>query len=118
MIPWPIALLTLYYAVIATLAGASAWQIVNGLSQRPLWSQVAWLVLCGGAMIGLPLLKSWGRRLAIIAAVALGLTTLAVAAGLVAMHRPGLGLVAAFTVAAPALVIRYLQRPTVKTWFV
>jgi hypothetical protein len=107
-----------YYGVIATVAAASAWQILAGLSQKPLWSQVAWLVLCGGAMVGLPLLKRWGRWLAMVAAAWMVLTILAVAAWFVAMRSPGFGLVAALAVAAPALIIRSLQRPAVKTWFV
>lgn len=117
MVPVPIALLTVYFGAVATLAAAGAWQVLAGMSHRPLWAQVAWVLLCGGAMIGLPLARPWGRWLAMVAAGWMALITLAVAAGFVAVRRPGFGLVAALAVAAPVLIIRYLQRPAVKTWF-
>jgi len=117
MVPLPIALLSLFYAVIATLSVAAVWRILNGASQQPLPWAVGWLIVSVGAVCGLPLLKSWARVLAIVGAVGLSLAFLAHAALLVAAGRPLLGLGATLTTSVPMIVIRYLRRPAVRALF-
>jgi hypothetical protein len=117
MVPWPIALLSLFYGVLGTLAAASAWQIVNGASPRPLWPQALWLAVSMGAVCGLPLLKAWGRWCALAGAVGLAATILAAAAWFIAKHAPLQGLVAGLSTVVPLTMVRYLTRPNVKAWF-
>jgi len=127
MIPWSIALLTLFYGVIATLAaahvwrmlmsGAAMWAVVHRASvSRVVWALV-WLGVASAAMIGLPLRRAWGRSLAIITSWLLIVTTLAMAGVLVASGKPGLGLAVTFSIACHYLMIRYLKRPVVVAWF-
>ena len=116
-VPWPIALLTLLYGVIATASAATVWRVVIGTSQQSLLWPLTWLTLSAGAMCGLPLLKSWGRVLALWTSVLLLLVTLAIAGLWVRSGHPLGGLLAAFLAGTHALVIRYLQRPAVKTYF-
>ncbi len=118
MVPWPIALLSLGYAVLMTVSLASVWQIVSGAVVRPLVWPLAWLLLSAAVMCGLPLLKPWARRLAIAGSLWLLVTALAIAGALVAQGRPGLGLAAALGSGVHVLIIRYLQRPAVKQYFV
>ena len=117
MIPWPIALLTLFYGVIATCSAAAAWKISVGISRQSLLWPLVWLVFSGGAMIGLPLLKRWGRLSAILTSVFLTLATLATAGLFVRAHQPLAGLLTALATSAPLSAIRYLQRPIVKGYF-
>ena len=117
MIPWPLALLALFYGVIATLSAATLWQVATGAIARPLLWPAVWLALSAGVMLGLPLLKPWGRGLAIVASVLMTLTTLAIAAGLISTGRPVASLAATVSAGAHVLAIRYLTRPQVKAWF-
>jgi hypothetical protein len=117
MIPWPLALLSLFYGVIATLSAATLWQIAAGAVARPAVWPLVWLALSGGAMMGLPLLKPWGRALTLAASVLMTATTLAIAAALVASGRPGLSLLATVSAGAHILAIRYLRRPAIKLLF-
>jgi hypothetical protein len=117
MIPWPIALLALFYAALGALAAASAWQIVSGVASRPLWPQALWLIVSMGAVCGLPLLKSWGRWCALVGALWLAATIVAVAAWFIAMRAPLQGLIAGLSTVVPLVVVRYLTRPKVKAWF-
>ena len=117
MVPWPIAFLTLFYAVVATLSAATVWKIAAGVVARPLIWPVLWLGLSSGVMFGLPLLKPWGRGLAIVASVAMVLTTLAIAGLLVAAGRPLGALLTTVVAGGHVLVIRYLRRPTVRNYF-
>ena len=117
MIPWPVALLALFYCVIATMSAGMAWNILCGASQQPLSWALAWLAISGGAMCGLPLLKPWGRCLALWTSWMLIGATLAVAGGLVAAGKPVVGLVVTFSTACHYLMVRYLKRPSVKAWF-
>ena len=117
MVPWPIALLTLLYGVIATASAATVWRVVIGISEQSLLWPLTWLTLSVGAMCGLPLLKPWGRVLAIWTSVLLLLVTLAIAGLSVRSGHPLGGLLAAFIAGTHALVIRYLQRPAVKVLF-
>lgn len=118
MVPWPIAFLSLAYAVLATVAAASCWKILNGIIVRPLSISLAWLVLATTVMIGLPLLKDWARRMAIASSILLALTTLAFAATLVASRHPAGALLATLGAGIHVIVIRYLRRPVVRAQFV
>ena len=118
MVPWPIALLTLFYGVIATLSAATLWQIATGVITRPILWPALWLALSAGVMLGLPLLKPWGRGLAIAASVLMTLTTLAIAAGLISTGHPVASLAATVSAGAHVLAIRYLTRPAIKAYFV
>jgi len=117
MIPTPIAILTLFYGIVATLAAARVWRVASSASPESLLWATGWLVLSAGTTCGLPLLKPWGRTLAVITSAALMVATLAVAAALTASGHPGAGLAVTFTTAFHALVIRYLLRPDVKRYF-
>ena len=117
MIPWPIALLALFYGVVATSAAATACKIVFGLLEQSLLWAVVWFGFSAGAVLGLVFLKPWGRKLAIWTSLLLIVTTLAVAALLIAAKQPGWGLVVTLSTACHYLMIRYLQRPRVKAWF-
>ncbi len=118
MVPWPIALLTLLYGVIAAVSAATVWQVVGGFTSRPLTWPLLWLAASGSAMCGLPLLKPWARVIAIWASVGLMLATLSVAALLVASGRPLGALVATCGAGVHILVIRYLRRPVVRAYFI
>ena len=117
MVPWPIALLTLLYGVIAAISSATAWKILSGASGRSVLWPVTWLALSAGAMCGLPLLKPWARRAAIATSTLLAVATLAIAGVLVAAHRPIGALLATISVSVHVLSIRYLQRPAIKAYF-
>ena len=117
MIPIPIALLALFYAVIAAASGVSVWRVVIGASRQSILWPAGWLALSLSAMFGLALLKPWSRSVAIIGFSALCAVTLGVAGLMVAGGHPGTGLMATFIVGFYVLAIRYLQRPSVKTYF-
>lgn len=118
MIPWPVALLTLFYGIIATSSASTLWKILTGVTEQSLAWQMLWLGLSGGAMCGLALMKSWGRALAIWTSTLLMVAMLALA-GLLALnaHQPLAGLVVACGAALHMVVIRYLGRPSVRAWF-
>ena len=117
MIPWPIALLALFYGVVAAMSAANLWKILVGVSDKPIAWALVWLVLSAGAMCGLALLQSWGRRFAVWTSSLLTASTLAASALLVAAGRPGAGLAVTLSAAFHLLVIRYLTRPLVKALF-
>ena len=117
MIPWPIALLSLFYGAIATCSVVAAWNILTGRSHQLLIWALVWLGVSGGAMCGLPLLKSWARHLAIFGSTVMAVLVLAVAGLLVMSGRPLGGLVATLAAGIHVLIIRYLRRPAVKAWF-
>ena len=117
MIPIPVALLALFYAVIATMSGVSAWKVVTGASRQLIVWPLAWLALSASAMYGLALLKAWGRPVAIIGFVALAVVTLSFAGLLVAGRHAGEALLTTFTAGLYVLAIRYLQRSSIKACF-
>ena len=117
MVPWPVALLALFYSVVATTSAASLWRVLIGAVERPIVWPALWLILSAGAMCGLPLLQSWGRWFAVWTSLLLTASTLAGSALLVASGRPVAGLIVTFSAAFHILVIRYLSRPSVKTLF-
>ena len=118
MVPWPIALLALFYGVIATISAATVWKIVAGMVDRTLIWPLVWLAVSAGAMLGLPLLRSWGRTLAIVGSVLMAVVSLAYAGLLVLASKPLIGLAATGLAGVHVVVIRYLRRPAVKALFV
>lgn len=117
MVPWPIALLALFYGGIAAYAGATIWQSVMHGTHQPLWGPMIWLTVCGSLACGLPLLKPWARRLAVIASMVMMMSTVALAALLIAHRQPGFALAATLSVVVYGIIIRYLQRPNIKAYF-
>ena len=117
MIPVPIAVLSIFYAVIAAMSGVSVWKVVTGASQQSVVWPLAWLALSSSAVYGLALLRSWGRVVAVVGFIALAVVTLSFAALLVAGRQAGAALLTTFTAGLYVLGIRYLQRPTMKAYF-
>lgn len=117
MVPWPIALLTLFYGVIAAASAVTAWRVVAGVIDRPLIWPAGWLVLSASVMCGLPLLRRWARALAVITSALMVLVALSMAGVFVMAGHP-LGAVLATVGAGMHLVIiRYLRRPHVRAYF-
>ena len=117
MIPWPIALLTLFYGVVATLSASAAWKVVSGMSDRPIAWPLAWLALAFGTACGLALMRPWGRTLAVVGSVVMAVVTLALAGLLVMGGHPLAALLATMGASVHVIVIRYLHRPVVKGYF-
>lgn len=117
MVPWPIALLTLFYGAIAAASTAMAWKSLIGISHQPLIWALLWLALSASVMCGLPFLKRWARAAAIFGSVLMAVLILAVA-GLLVMHGRPLGaLLATMGAGLHLLIIRYLRRPSIKAMF-
>src|SRR3990167_4118705 len=93
MVPWPIALLTLLFGVIATLSLATVIKVATGLTTRPLVWPLLWFAMSAGATAGLPFLKPWARRLAVTGLVAMTVVALSVAGLLILQGRPVAALV-------------------------
>jgi hypothetical protein len=117
MVPWPIALLSLFYGVIAAASAATAWKAVQGLSRQPVIWPLLWCAVAAGAMCGLALLRPWGRTLAVVGFTALCVVTLAVAGVLVTSAHPLAAIAAAVVAGLHIMAIRYLQRAKVKALF-
>ena len=117
MMPWPIALLTLFYGAVAAASAAKAWRIMSGGLNQPLAWPLAWLTLFAGAMCGLPLLRAWGWRLAVAASGLMTLVMLATAGVLAISGRPHGAVLSTLGAGLQVLVIRYLQRPAIKAYF-
>ena len=117
MIPVPVALLSLFYAVITAMSGVSVWKVVTGASHQSILWPLAWLALSASAMYGLALLKPWARTVGIIGFWALAAVTLGIAGIMVATGRPWSGLFATVIAGSYVLAIRYLQRPSVRAHF-
>lgn len=117
MIPWPIALLSLFYAAVAFYSAASLWKVALGLSHQSAFWLCVWLMLSASAAAGLVWLKPWGRRFAMGTSWLLILSTLAVSALYIAAGKPLVGLFITVTTACHYLMIRYLKRPAVAVWF-
>ena len=117
MIPWPIGLLTLFYGAMAALSAATVWKMLFDVTDRSIVLPLAWLTLSATLMCGLPLLKSWARTLAVGASLLMMLFTLSLAALLVMRGQPGVAVLATCGAGVHGVIIRYLQRPVVKTYF-
>ena len=84
MVPWPIALFTLFYGVLAALSGTMVWQRVIRAQHGSVIGPLLWLVVSAAAMYGLVWLRPWGRRVAIVGLGGMTLVTLAMAGMVVA----------------------------------
>ena len=117
MVPWPIALLTLFYGFLSAISAAAVWKIAHGTLSRPIIWPALWLAVSATLMFGLPLLKPWARTLAIAGSWALALMTLAYAGLLAVAGQPGLALAGGFLAGTHFIIIRYLKRPETKAYF-
>ena len=117
MVPWPIALLSLGFGLLAASSGAMACRIVLSGASQPLIWPAAWFALSATAMCGLALLKPWARTLAVVGLIWIVVVELSWADLFIAAGRPGGALLAAFGAGIPLLLIRYLQRPVVRAYF-
>jgi hypothetical protein len=117
MVPWPIALLTLLFGVMATLSLAGVVRIVTGLTTKPLIWPALWMVVSAGAAAGLPFLKPWARTLAVTGLVAMAAVALSVAGVLVLQGRPAAALLSTSGSVVYVIALRYLGRPHVRAWF-
>ena len=117
MVPWPIALVSLFYGLLTALSAVSLWKIVIGASaQSPIWPMV-WLAVSVLAMCGLPFGKPWARSLAVWGFVALTVMTLSVAGLLVMGGKPVAALLSTMSAVVYLIGIRYLSRPMMNAWF-
>ena len=117
MVPWPIALLTLFYGILAAASGATLVRSVSGvLSPSMLWP-AGWLALSLGVACGLPLLRPWARRLAIAGSLVMIASLLSLAALCIRARHPGVGALLALSTSVHLVVIRYLRRPIVRRYF-
>lgn len=117
MIPWPIALLILFYGGVAFYSAASLWSRFLGSGGQSPVVLVLWMALSAVAATGLIWLKPWGRRFAMITSWLFIVTTLSLSALFIASGKPAVGLATTFTTACHYLMIRYLKRPEVLGWF-
>ena len=117
MVPWPIALLTLFYGMLATISLGMVWRIVTGASRQPLGWALLWLGLSAGVMCGLPLLKPWARTLAVFGSVVMMVLLLLIAALLINAGHPVGALGTTFGAGIHVVIIRYLRRPIVRALF-
>jgi len=114
MVPWPIALLAGLYAAIGTSSTASLAKAGAPFSIWPwVWSAASWTLVAG-----LVLMRPWARKLAIWVSIFMLASSLA-AAWIAAARtwEPGWSLAATGVAGLQCLIIRYLTRPRVKTWF-
>ena len=118
MVPRPVAALTCLFAAVATVSGTILWKIMTGaLQQSTLWP-AAWLLLSVAATVGLPLMRPWAWRVALIGLVWMVLATLGTAWMFVVSGRPLVGLAATFAAGTLLVVIRYFRRRAIRAWFV
>ena len=119
MVPWPIGLLAILYAVLATSSAATVWKAVSGVIGHPVWGAAFWCGISMALVVGLTLLRAWARVLAVWSSVLMVIGTLGGAALAIAQHHPDPARSLVMTVMASAhlLIIRYLTRPRVKAWF-
>ena len=118
MIPWPVALLALFYGIVAALSAAAFWRVLLDSLDRSLVWPAAWLLLSAAAMIGLPLLKPWARVVAVAGLVWMMVNSLVLAGGLIAAGHPVGGLCVTLASGVLVIAVRYWRRPNVKAWFV
>ncbi len=119
MVPWPVTIVIVAYAVLATVMGAELWRAASGGAAHLLMPLI-WCALCGTLVIGLSLMRPWARRLAVWVSWFLLLATLgsALVAVLHVPPQPRAAIWGTMLAALQALAIRYLTRPHVKHWFV
>ena len=117
MIPLPVALLALLFTALATVSAARLYQALTGASQQSMLWAIGWLVVCGGAAMGLALLRSWGHRLAVLGLWACALATLSIAGLLAGARHPAEAMMTAIGAGLPVVGVQYLKRPAVRAWF-
>ncbi len=117
MVPWPIALLALWYGALAASTGAMLWRAADRMAWG--WSATASLLAgcSAAAAIGLPLFKSWALRLAVAVEWLVAFGLLLAAMGCVAAGRPGWGLGVTVAAGSQWIIVRYLRRPAVQSLF-
>ena len=117
MVPWPIALIAIWYGMMSAASGAMLWKIAIGLLERSIIWPGMWFALSLSTMCGLALMKPWARVLAVVGAAVFTIVCLAMAGLLVMAGRPFGGFVATLAAGVQVVVMRYLRRPHVKTYF-
>ena len=117
MVPWPIGILTLFYGVLATISAANVWHVLCGTSQQSMVWPLAWFVGSMAITCGLPLLKPWARWLAIAGSVVMIMISLVMADLLARSGHPWPAMAATLGAGVHLVIIRYLRRPTIKTFF-
>ena len=119
MVPWPIVVLIVGYAILATVMAADVWRVIQGHSAQLPALPLAWCAVMAALALGFSFLQPWARRLAV--GVSIFLLVGALSASVLAVLRTPPSPKAAFwgTIWAGVqlLVIRYLTRPHVKRWF-
>ena len=116
MVPWPIALLAIFYACIASSSALMLVQAGRGISAWP----AAWGALSALLVWGLVMMKPWARRLAVWSSAAMTLAALlnALMAVIPTPPNPKLALAATGIAGLQLVIIRYLTRPRVRSWFI
>ena len=118
MVPWPIALLAAGYTILATTSAAAMWRHPQGHGAWPLWAAL-WCIVSVILVAGLATLKPWARALAVWVSGALMVSALG--AGVLAIGQvppqPMRSLLGTVMACAQLVILRYLTRPHVKTWF-
>ena len=110
------------YAVLAAASAAALAKMAGGGLQVSAGAAVitsAWAAASIAAVLGLAMMRRWGRRLAVWLSMGLLLSMLAAAALAIAQSPPSAkgSLIAMGLAAVQMVVIRYLTRPRVKQWF-
>ena len=119
MIPWPIALLSLFYAAVAASSTSTLWRVAVGQLHRSVVWPAIWFTASAALVMGLAFLKPWARTLAVWSSTVMVATSLG-AAGLAIVRahpEPWQSLCATGIAGAHLMVIRYLTRPHVRVWF-
>lgn len=118
MLPWPIALLSAFYGVLTAFSGAALWRLaMAGHTDAVGWIGLTFVAsVC--AMTGLALMRPWARALAVIASMVMLGYALSFGAVCILTGQPGTAFGATIGAGVHLVVIRYLRRPVVKSWFV
>jgi len=115
MIPWPIAVLSTWFGILAACAAFNA--LTTSLIGVAVWS---WL-WCGVAFlttITLATMRVWARRMAVGVAVFFMAGALLAALGTAMLAQHPLRILVSTAMAGVHLIVaRYLTRPRVKAWF-
>ena len=118
MVPWPIALLSMGYTLLAPSSAVMTWRHLHGQVAGWVWSG-AWCAVSVVLVAGLATLKPWARRLAVWVSGALMVSALG--AGILAITQvppqPTRSLAATVMACVQVVVMRYLTRPHVRAWF-
>ncbi len=119
MIPWPIAVVTVWFLVLAVASAGTVWRMSQTAWQPWLVWPFLWCSLSTALVVGLAWLKPWARTVAIWGSLLMMLSNLGVAlmAAITTSPEPTRSLSATGLAGLHLFVIRYLTRPHVKTWF-